>query len=201
MRSLLIVKTKVAIQNSFQIPYTLVRMQIHLLVLHATPQPLDEHVVQRPATAVHADRDRMPLQPLRELPAADKPPRFPFSASNGSHDPCRSPKSRRISGSRKTDGPCQSRRSFASRRGFHPIRLAARSHNSTGSGATIRIAVQWAGRGDPVRSTDAVGQLISADFLYFQKYGKKSTSILRRPICSNRADSSGVSSFFRDRPS
>lgn len=42
-------------------------VQINVLILHAAPEPLDKNIVQRPASAVHADLDALRLQTIREV--------------------------------------------------------------------------------------------------------------------------------------
>ena len=46
-------------------------MQIHLLVFHTPPQPLDQHVVAPAAGAIHADSDVVLLEEPRELLAGE----------------------------------------------------------------------------------------------------------------------------------
>src|SRR5436305_10689492 len=41
-------------------------MQVDLLVLHTSPQPLDEHVVDPAALAIHADANSIELEDLGE---------------------------------------------------------------------------------------------------------------------------------------
>lgn len=49
----------------------LVGLEIHLLVLHRFPQPLDEHVVAPGAFAVHADADVLLFQESGEVAARE----------------------------------------------------------------------------------------------------------------------------------
>jgi len=42
-------------------------LQVHFLVLDGPPQPLDEDIIQRSASAVHADFNAMLLEDLREF--------------------------------------------------------------------------------------------------------------------------------------
>src|SRR3989337_3286143 len=60
------IEPKVAGQRIFCLPRRLVVLQVNLFVLDRTPEPFDEHVVHRPATTVHADRDARSLQLARE---------------------------------------------------------------------------------------------------------------------------------------
>ena len=46
----------------FQIGDEVVELEVNLLVLHATPEALDEHVVERASTTVNADRHTVALQ-------------------------------------------------------------------------------------------------------------------------------------------
>ena len=55
MDAALAVEAEVARQRRLCFPAVAVILQVHFFVLHASPQPLDEHVVQRPAAAIHAD--------------------------------------------------------------------------------------------------------------------------------------------------
>src|SRR5260370_8198108 len=71
MRTLSIEKLQVASQSPMQRRHRRMIVQIHIFVLHAPPQPLDEHVVQRPAFAVHADAHSRRLQPAREHSACE----------------------------------------------------------------------------------------------------------------------------------
>jgi len=68
MNSLVAVEAEAAGQRGLRLPHARVVLQVHLLVLHAPPEPLDEHVVDRPAPAIHADRHTARLQPLSERP-------------------------------------------------------------------------------------------------------------------------------------
>jgi hypothetical protein len=46
---------------------TLIGFQVHFLVLHTAPQPLDEDIVDPAALAVHADLDAMRFEGAGEL--------------------------------------------------------------------------------------------------------------------------------------
>ena len=61
-------------QAMLQLPCRLVALQVNVLVLHGPPQPLDEHVVQGPAAAIHTDRDPRSLQHARERSAGELRP-------------------------------------------------------------------------------------------------------------------------------
>src|ERR1035441_7091870 len=56
------VELEVPRQARLQLRHRLVAHQVHVFVLHAPPQPLDEHVVQSPTAAIHADRNPLLLQ-------------------------------------------------------------------------------------------------------------------------------------------
>ena len=47
------------------------RVQIHAFLLKRSPQPLDKHVVQPPAFAVHGNPNAGSLQSLRPIPAGE----------------------------------------------------------------------------------------------------------------------------------
>src|SRR5580704_14699128 len=57
MRATTIVEIEVASDRCARLGRGVVSSEIHLLVLDATPQPLDEDVVPPGALAVHADSD------------------------------------------------------------------------------------------------------------------------------------------------
>src|SRR3990172_2636610 len=61
-----VVEPEVALQRRVRFWRTLVGMQVDLLVLHASPQPLDEHIVDPSALAVHADADALGLKHFAE---------------------------------------------------------------------------------------------------------------------------------------
>ena len=64
---LVVVEVKVALESGVErLPVGIV-LEVHILVLHRPPQPLDEHVVERPAAAVHADAYCGLEQRTREL--------------------------------------------------------------------------------------------------------------------------------------
>jgi len=57
-----VVEPEVALQRRVRFSRTVVGVQVDLLVLHASPQPLDEHIVDPSALAVHADADALGLK-------------------------------------------------------------------------------------------------------------------------------------------
>src|SRR5262245_31286233 len=57
MWSSCVVEVQIASDQSAGLADAVVGAQIHLLVLDAAPQPLDEHIVAPGAPAVHADGD------------------------------------------------------------------------------------------------------------------------------------------------
>lgn len=61
-----IIEIEVASEARWQRRWRLVGPQVDVLVLHATPQALDEHVVQPTTTTVHADRHVVRLEYARE---------------------------------------------------------------------------------------------------------------------------------------
>ena len=66
MRPPAIVEIQIPSKRRARIAHAVVGPQIHLLVLHRTPQPLDEHAVPPGAPPVQADRDTLRLQQPRE---------------------------------------------------------------------------------------------------------------------------------------
>jgi len=61
-----VVEREVALQAKERFVRVLVVFQVHFLVLHRAPQPLDEDVIVRAALAVHADLHARFLEPARE---------------------------------------------------------------------------------------------------------------------------------------
>src|SRR5438067_10766174 len=66
VRSLLIVEREILPQSPLRLLHSLILLRIHFLVFHTPPQPLHEHVVQRPAPPVHADPHSRRQKPPRE---------------------------------------------------------------------------------------------------------------------------------------
>jgi len=66
VRTLSVEERQVRLQAAVQRRHRLIIVQVHMLVLQAPPKPFHENVVQRPAAAVHTDRDPRLLQPARE---------------------------------------------------------------------------------------------------------------------------------------
>ena len=71
MRTLPVVELEIARQLLACFGDALIRMQIDVLVLDATPQPLDEDVIDPTALAVHADLDAVVGQHLGEVGAGE----------------------------------------------------------------------------------------------------------------------------------
>ena len=61
-----VVELKVIRQPYGKFPECAIAAQIDILVLHRTPQPLDEDVIKCPASTIHADLDLMSLEHPRE---------------------------------------------------------------------------------------------------------------------------------------
>lgn len=55
MPSILVVESEIPIEPVLQRRNVCVILKIHVLVFHSPPQPLDEDIVKRPASSVHAD--------------------------------------------------------------------------------------------------------------------------------------------------
>src|SRR2546427_819332 len=71
MRANGVVEAKIPAQRGARFGAVSVGVQINLLVLHAPPQPLDEHVIDPATLAVHADGDASPLETLGPLLARE----------------------------------------------------------------------------------------------------------------------------------
>ena len=69
VRTLMVVEPEVVCQALVELGDALVVPQVDILVLDRAPESLDEGVVQRSTTAVHADQDLPLLEPLGELGA------------------------------------------------------------------------------------------------------------------------------------
>src|SRR5271165_3721184 len=66
MKTFLIVKGKVLHQTSQQFCHCFITSYVNVFVFYCPPEPLDEHVVQRPPTTVHAHRHPRRQEPPRE---------------------------------------------------------------------------------------------------------------------------------------
>ncbi len=66
-----IVKLEIALQALLCLGDRIVGVQVDLLVFHAFPEPLDQHVVDPAALAVHANLDAVPLDQADELRAGE----------------------------------------------------------------------------------------------------------------------------------
>ena len=61
-----VVEIQIPPERRTRLAYAVICPQIHLLVFHRAPQPLDKDVVPPGTAAIHADADRLVLQHLRE---------------------------------------------------------------------------------------------------------------------------------------
>ena len=61
-----IVELKIGSQSLPGIGHRSIRLQIHFLVFHASPEPLDKHVVYPAPLAVHADPDTLGVKHIRK---------------------------------------------------------------------------------------------------------------------------------------
>lgn len=66
-----VVKAQVAANAFARLAHSVVGVQVDLFVLHAAPQPLDEHGVPPAAATAHADGDALALEPLGEHHAGE----------------------------------------------------------------------------------------------------------------------------------
>src|SRR5208283_5248370 len=71
MRPLAIVEVQIPAERSTCVANSVVGMQIDLLVLDRSPQPLDKDIVAPRAAAIHADRDRVLQQQASECGAGE----------------------------------------------------------------------------------------------------------------------------------
>ena len=69
MRAPFIVELEIALQTLPCLGDRIIGVQVDLLIFHAFPEPLDQHVVDPAALAVHADLDAVPLDQADELRA------------------------------------------------------------------------------------------------------------------------------------
>src|SRR5437764_13917595 len=71
MRALCVVEAEVATDRGAGLGNPLVGSEIHLLILHRAPDPLDENVVTPCAFAVHANGDAVPEEDAGEVGAGE----------------------------------------------------------------------------------------------------------------------------------
>src|SRR5271157_1540365 len=71
MRALTIEKVEIPAQRRARLGDGVVGLEVDLLVLHRSPEPLDEHVVAPSALAVHADGDPVLLEDAGERLAGE----------------------------------------------------------------------------------------------------------------------------------
>lgn len=69
MRPACVVEAQVSTEMCFRLGHAVIGAQIHLFVLRALPQPLDEHVVVPAALAVHADANVVGFEQAGEFSA------------------------------------------------------------------------------------------------------------------------------------
>jgi hypothetical protein len=66
MGSLVVIEGEILRQPCLQLHQRAVASEVHILVLHRSPQALDEDVVQCAPTTIHTDRDAMLLEQARK---------------------------------------------------------------------------------------------------------------------------------------
>src|SRR4051794_5057579 len=71
MKPLRIVEPEVWPKVSNRIGRIGIVLQVNLFVLHGSPQPFDENIVQSSPPSIHADQDVLCLQPARESVAGE----------------------------------------------------------------------------------------------------------------------------------
>src|SRR5215212_11563066 len=71
VQPLLVIKAQPAANASARLRNRAIGFDEHVLVLQATPQPLDEDVVQKATLAIHADPDPTAFQLIKETHAGE----------------------------------------------------------------------------------------------------------------------------------
>src|SRR5687768_4684905 len=66
MRPPAVVERQISADGGSRLGHAVVGFEIHLLVFDAAPQPLDKHIVAPGSLAIHADRNLVLQQDLRE---------------------------------------------------------------------------------------------------------------------------------------
>ena len=67
MQAILIIELKIRFQSSFCIRDRLILLEIHLLVLNASPEPFNENIVQCSSSAIPTDAHVCCLEPVRKF--------------------------------------------------------------------------------------------------------------------------------------
>lgn len=67
MRTFVVVEPEIGRKPRFEFRHRAIVPKIDILVLDTAPEPLDKHIIQRPATAVHADQDLVVQQRTGEV--------------------------------------------------------------------------------------------------------------------------------------
>src|SRR3974390_381417 len=71
VRPLLIVEPQPATDTPTRFGHRTIRLDVHLLIFQAAPQPLDEDVVQKSAFPVHADPDALARKRIQKCSAGE----------------------------------------------------------------------------------------------------------------------------------
>src|SRR5439155_12578244 len=71
VRSFLVVEREILPQSPLRVSHSFILLRIDFFVFHTPPQPLHEHVVQRPAPPIHADPHSRRRKPPRERRARE----------------------------------------------------------------------------------------------------------------------------------
>jgi len=67
MQAIMIIELKIRVQSCFCIRYRLILLEIHLLVLHTSPEPFHENVVQCSSSAIPTNAHVCGLEPVRKF--------------------------------------------------------------------------------------------------------------------------------------
>jgi hypothetical protein len=66
MGPLIVIKGEIRSEATVQLGKELVPLKVNILIFDATPQPLDENIIQCPAPSIHADRNLCIREYLRK---------------------------------------------------------------------------------------------------------------------------------------
>jgi len=59
MPSPMVVELKISFKSLTGLPFRLISLQIHLLVLYTSPEPLDKNIIHPPAPAIHTNTNTL----------------------------------------------------------------------------------------------------------------------------------------------
>src|SRR5690348_14326609 len=67
MQALVIIKGEIGAQVAHRLSHRLIVFEIDFFIFHASPQPLDENVIERTPSAIPTDTDLSELEPVGKL--------------------------------------------------------------------------------------------------------------------------------------